>query len=292
MDENIYQGTTPTCAIRSQQIILRDYGIQIPQEELKNYAEQQGWYDEVGGTSVSSIGNLLTMCGVGVHVTENNTFDNLLRELNAGHRVIVGVDARELWAEPESKEHEFFSSIEHADHALIVAGIRFDTLHPEQSVAILTDPGRGDAYIEYPLEHFRHAWGDSHFYMMATNEPAPYQYNAETQSMEASPFQTSYTISKFPFHNEFSHLYDMGSNQDSEVHEDDSNVASSYGDHDDTWSGDHSDSDTYGDHSDSDTYDDHSDSDTCSDSVGYDSEDSDYSLSSGDDGSVYGSDEY
>lgn len=30
LDLNIFQGTTPSCAVRCQQIIMRDYGIQIP----------------------------------------------------------------------------------------------------------------------------------------------------------------------------------------------------------------------------------------------------------------------
>lgn len=48
-DTNIYQGRDPICAIRCQEMILRDYGIQIPKEELTAYATEQGvvsrnWY--------------------------------------------------------------------------------------------------------------------------------------------------------------------------------------------------------------------------------------------------------
>ena len=41
-DTNIYQGRDPICAIRCQEMILRDYGIQIPKEELTAYATEQG----------------------------------------------------------------------------------------------------------------------------------------------------------------------------------------------------------------------------------------------------------
>lgn len=37
-DSNVWQGNQPTCAIRSQEIILRDYGICHTQEELIEFA--------------------------------------------------------------------------------------------------------------------------------------------------------------------------------------------------------------------------------------------------------------
>ena len=56
-DQNIFQGTTPSCAVRCQQIIMRDYGIQIPQEDLMDYAAQKGWYNPEDGTMTKDIGN-------------------------------------------------------------------------------------------------------------------------------------------------------------------------------------------------------------------------------------------
>lgn len=214
-DSSIFQGSSPICAIRSQQIIMRDYGIQIPQDELIGYSEAQGWYDE-DGTRKSAIGNLLSICGIGVHTSENNNIYDLVNELQAGHRVIVGVDSHELWSEPGSKEWEFYNSRDHADHALIVAGLRIDPTHPEDNTVILTDPGQGNVYIEYPMTHFVEAWRDANFYMMATDEPAPYQYNEETHMMELSNFATDYTVAQFPFYNEFSSLYDF---EDSDIYE-------------------------------------------------------------------------
>lgn len=202
-DNAVYQGTQPTCAIRCQQIILRDYGIQIPQNELASYAQEKGWFDG-DGTRMGDIGNLLETCGVGVHASTGNSIEDLLDELNAGHRVIVGVDSRELWAEPGSEAWQFFNSIDNPDHAIIVAGMRIDPDYPDNNTVILTDPGRGDAFIEYPMEHFRQAWEDAHFFMMATDEAAPYQYNAERSCMEPSNFATDYSVAEFPFHNELS----------------------------------------------------------------------------------------
>lgn len=208
-DENIFQGTTPSCAVRCQQIIMRDYGIQIPQDELMDYATLKGWYNPEDGTATGDIGNILEACRIGTHMSFNNSIFDLLNELINGHRVIVSVDSHELWAEYGSDEWNFYQQLQNPDHAVVVAGARIDPLNPEDSTIILTDPGRGDAFIEYKMEHFVQAWQDSEFYMMATDIPAPYQYNELTGKMEFSNFATDYAIAEFPFHNEFSDIYQL-----------------------------------------------------------------------------------
>jgi hypothetical protein len=205
-DYNIFQGVEPTCAIRSQEIILRDFGIQIPQEELKQYASHMGWYDE--GTPEEAIGNLLETCNVSTHTAHCDSVYDIINELKDGHRVIVTLDSHEIWAEPGSFEYEFYKLIPNPDHALIVSSICIDPDNPESSKVILTDPGSG-SILEYDIERFAHAWGDSNCYMMATDEPAPYQYNPETQTMEMSNFATDYAIQEFPFHNEFSNIWQV-----------------------------------------------------------------------------------
>lgn len=206
-DTRIFQGTEPTCAIRSQQIILRDFGIQIPQDELTQYSTDMGWYGN--GTPVPCIGNLLEACGVHTHVCEGATVADLVSELNAGHRVLITVDAKELWADPDSEEYEFYHGLVNPNHALVVAGLKIDPYNPRDVSVILCDPGPGHAYISYPLEKLHHAWGDGNFYMLATDEAAPYQYNEVSGKMEFSNFATEYTVSEFPFHNEFSDIYEI-----------------------------------------------------------------------------------
>ena len=63
--------------------------------------------------------------------------------------------------------------------------------------------------MEYDFEHFAHAWKDSKCFMMATDEPAPFQYNAETGCMELSNFATEFSIQEFPFHNEFTDIWQV-----------------------------------------------------------------------------------
>jgi hypothetical protein len=224
-DPNIDQGPQPSCAIRSQEIILRDYGIAIPQEELIQYAMQNGWYnpDPVsGGTPRQCVGNILDACGIPTKRTENATIYDIIAELREGHRVIVSVDANELWikkqpalvnrmfGEFKNKVQDAFDAlngVQGANHALIVAGVTVNPKDPSDIRVTLIDSGRGDACIEYKLSDFEEALEDSNHYMISTTIPAPYQYNFETQEMEPSSFNTDYipSMASLPngIHNEF-----------------------------------------------------------------------------------------
>lgn len=204
-DYNIFQGHDPICAIRCQEMIMRDYGIQIPKDELVEYATEQGWYHGTG-TKQIDVGNLLETCNIGTHSQHCDSVYDLINELKDGHRVIVGVDSHELWAESGSEEYEFYKNLTNADHALIVTSVNVDPNNPENSTVVLTDPGNG-SIMTYDFEKFAHSWKDSNYFMMATDEPAPYQYNAETECMELSNFATEYTIEEFPFHNEFTDIW-------------------------------------------------------------------------------------
>lgn len=203
-DENLFQGNQPTCAIRSQEIVLRDFGIQIPQEELVKYATEQGWYD--GGTPMECVGNLLDTCNISTHRVEGASIYDLINELNAGHRVIVGVDAHEIWQDQGPIGNWLARHITDPNHALIVTSLNVDVEDPSKTTVLLTDPGSGEI-IECPYDRYAHAWKDANCFMVATDEAAPYQYNPDTKQMEYSNFATEYSISEFPFSNEFSDIY-------------------------------------------------------------------------------------
>lgn len=196
-DPLICQGNEGVCAIRSQQIILRDYGVDIPLETLKEFAISQGWYDPSGegGTPMICTGYILEACGIHVEQRLDGTVYDLINELAQGHRVIVGVDANELWADREGslfkKTHEYFKDIfngEEANHALIVAGVEVNPNDPDDVKVILTDPGTGDLRLEYSLDDFMDAWQDSDCFMVSTTTPAPLQYDAVNKRMIPSNF--------------------------------------------------------------------------------------------------------
>lgn len=224
-DPVIYQGAQPTCAIRSQEIILRDYGISIPQEELVKYAIENGWYNpdlEKGGTPRDATGNLLDAMGIETQRYDNATIFDIISELRVGHRVIVSVDANELWIKNEPKLYKrLFGEISNrvsdkiddmlgvqgANHALIVAGVNVNPSDPSDMRVVLIDSGSGDVCIEYKFSAFKKAWDDSHCHMVTTTIPAPFQYNYETHQMEPSNFNTEYMSSMVEMpvglHNQF-----------------------------------------------------------------------------------------
>lgn len=212
-DSRIWQGNQPTCAIRCQEIILREYGIYHTQEELIEFAKQNGWFDPdpvKGGTDKYAIGNILDACGIPTTRTENATIYDIISELKAGHRVIVSVDANELWVKKEpnifkralaqvknkaNDEIQDFLGIEGANHALIVAGVNVNPKDPSDIKVTLIDSGTGDVCVQYTFKEFHCAWSDGHCRMISTDIPAPFQYNYHTHQIEPSNIATKYSPS-------------------------------------------------------------------------------------------------
>lgn len=206
--ENIYdpiyikQPDDHSCGLRSQQIILRDFGIDIPFEDLEKYALDAGVYSE-NGTYTYDIGKVLEMAGVGMHQVKGSTMYDLTSELAQGHRVIVSVDADELWHNNtfKGKVTNWLSDVfghQGGNHALIVAGIEVNPSNPSDIQVVLTDPGAGHLRIEYPLKQFMDAWKDSNCFMAATDCPAPYQYDVTTGMEVPSNFYVEHNYNN-PF---------------------------------------------------------------------------------------------
>lgn len=172
------QSHADTCAIRCQEYILQQFtGINFPENFLVNEAKQHGWYEPGHGTSMQDVGNLLELHGVAVNRFVDANVFNLANELSLGHKVIIGVDSGVLWGHNSTMDslldtiHRSLHLPSSADHAVVVSGI--DTTDPYHPKVIISDPGDGKAVASYPLEQFLNAWEGSHFYMVATKEPAP-----------------------------------------------------------------------------------------------------------------------
>lgn len=165
----VYQYYPDTCAIRSQQLILKDFGIEISQEELIQQAHDHGWYAPGEGTSPLDVGKLLELNGVPVRQYENGNIFSLVNELAQGHKVIVGVDANELWNDGPDWLDQL--GVNTPNHALLVSNI--DTTDPDNITVTLTDPGTGDVAKVYSFEQFEDAWRDSNCFVVATQDPAP-----------------------------------------------------------------------------------------------------------------------
>lgn len=159
-----------TCAIKSQQLILNEFGIQVSEDQLVQYSINNGWYDG-NGTAMEDVGKILADAGIPCTQSIDANVYDLANELAQGHKVIVAVDSGELWNNSilDWLKDIFFG--ETPDHALIVAGI--DMSDPNNPMVILTDPGTGQAAQPYPLDQFMDAWGDSHNFMVSTDLPSP-----------------------------------------------------------------------------------------------------------------------
>jgi len=209
----IQQPDDHSCALRSQQIVLRDFGIDIPFEDLERIALEAGVYTNQG-TYTCDIGKVLEIAGVGMHQVPGSTIYDLTNELAQGHRVIVSVDAHELWYNDSimGKMTNWFNDVfgeQGGNHALIVAGVEVNPDDPSDVKVVLTDPGSGDLRIEYPLDQFMDAWQDSNCFMAATDDPAPYQYDPMTGMEVPSNFYTQFTYNQFVANNSYQLNPDM-----------------------------------------------------------------------------------
>lgn len=179
----IQQQAGDTCAIKSQQLIMQQFGIPATEEQLVQRALDLGIYTSDGttGTSAQHVGILLDDAGIAINQTPNATIFDLTNELAQGHKVIVGVDSGELWARDRGLWEQFKEwwedlwGNEIADHALIVTSI--DNTNPNDPRVVLTDPGSGEIR-HYPLEQFMNAWRDSSCFMVSTDiAPAEFAAN-------------------------------------------------------------------------------------------------------------------
>jgi predicted double-glycine peptidase len=165
-EEWVHQTTDYTCAVVSQEMILHEYGIEVSEEELMDVATEHGWLSP-GGTSLEDMAQLLEYYGVESHMEESGDFEDLMRELAQGHKVIVAVDSGEIWGGDASD-----GDVDGADHAVVVTGI--DMSDPDNPMVIVNDPGDpSGAGKAYPLEEFLDAWRDSDCRYVATDEPPP-----------------------------------------------------------------------------------------------------------------------
>ena len=202
-----------SCALRSQQIVLRDFGIDIPFKDLERIALDAGVYSNEG-TYTYDIGKVLELAGVGMHQVPGSSFYDLTNELAQGHRVIVSVDADELWYNDSFTDklknwlNDAFT-VQGGNHALIVAGVEVNPNNPKDINVVLTDPGTGDLRIEYPINQFMSAWRDSNCFMAATNDPAPYQYDIASGKEIPSNFLVEQHINDFIANNSYQLSPDM-----------------------------------------------------------------------------------
>jgi hypothetical protein len=155
------QETATSCAVASQEFVLDQLtGKDYTEAQLRNLAEDNGWYTPEGGTPMYDVGELLRSQGLDVESDCGNSLSDIVNCLENGGAVIVGVDAYEVYG----VGNDFGPGMD-ANHALQVIGI--DQSDPGNPMVILNDPGtENGAGAMVPMHQFMDAWADSDNYMV------------------------------------------------------------------------------------------------------------------------------
>lgn len=157
-----------TCAIVSQKYILDSYlDYDVTENELVEHATKNGYYYPGSGTFPEDVGKLLEDYGVAVERTEGNNFNDILEKLKTNEKIIVGVDANEIWANSSSEQLKDLFFMPEANHAVQVIGY-----NNESQTVILNDPGHPDGKgIKVNLSDFEKAWQDSNNFIVSATQP-------------------------------------------------------------------------------------------------------------------------
>jgi hypothetical protein len=172
------QKGSDTCAIVSQEFILDELtGHDFTEEELKQVATANGWYSP-GGTPLYAVGNLLEAYGIPIERRDGYTFHDLESKLANGQKVIVSIDADEIWTPGKNlAEDDYLKDNpgmpgQSPNHAVQVIGI--DYSNPDQPMVILNDPGISSGKGSMiPADEFIGAWADSNHFMVSTLTGTP-----------------------------------------------------------------------------------------------------------------------
>ena len=112
-----------SCALRAQQHVLKMFGIDISEANLRKDAIAHGEYatKDHSGTLIPDVGNLLERKGIDVHRYQGATLAHLISELAQGHKIIVGIDANEVLASGIQKPIEWLKDriVKNPNHAVV-----------------------------------------------------------------------------------------------------------------------------------------------------------------------------
>lgn len=167
MDEWEYQGNTNRCAIYSQKFIIEEFTDQeLDIEDMADIAEENGWFTEEGGTPLVHMNKLLDYYGVENEMSYGNDMEDIKDCLEDGGRVIVAIDADEIWY---GENDNVYVPADGVNHAVEVIGI--DWSNPEEPMVIINDSGSpsGNGSM-IPLDTFMDAWEDGNCQMITCIE--------------------------------------------------------------------------------------------------------------------------
>lgn len=161
-----------SCAIVAQINIYESLtGYQLPEEIVCRFAEEAGWYDQQTGTLVIDTGNLLEALGIPIERSFDCSIGDIAGALSNGDKVMVCLDASEIWNPYRELSTDLPLEQNDAGHAVWVTGLDRE---PDGSLkVILNDSGSGEGkMMAVDSADFMNAWQDSACFM-AVAKTAP-----------------------------------------------------------------------------------------------------------------------
>jgi hypothetical protein len=148
-----------SCAVVAQISVYESItGEYISETAAANYAQAQGWFDPNGGTTLEYADSLLDVLGIPTEEYKNATIDTIAQALYQGDKVIVWLDASEIWDPVYSTTGEPMEQ-DDLGHAVWVTGIQ---QFSDGSIDIyLNDSGTPDGQLSaVGYGDFMNAWND------------------------------------------------------------------------------------------------------------------------------------
>ena len=158
-----------SCAVAVQTDILNDFGINVSEAEMRELGEEHGIFSETSGTPIEDVGKLLELHGIEVERGHHFDLDDLMEAKSNGEKVIIGLDANEIWNAPGCDDSLLETltggliDIPTAGHAVEFKGVVED--FDGQYYVVIDDPGHPHGHnVRIPLDDFDDAWDDfGHF---------------------------------------------------------------------------------------------------------------------------------
>ena len=158
-----------SCAVVAQICVYESLtGEYISEDAASYYAQQQGWFDPLTGTSPENTGNILNALGINTYQVDAS-LSGLEYALAWGDKPIVGLDASEIW----NPQYDLYGNPVEQDfqgHAVWVTGIDYES---DGSVGIiLNDSGTSSGMASVVgYSDFMNAWQDTNYFVAVADNP-------------------------------------------------------------------------------------------------------------------------
>jgi hypothetical protein len=166
-------GFLGTCGLVSCEDILRQFGLNVTENDVVRYAIENGrCYTEGepaqnGGTTPIDQAAILTDHGVPAHVEVNSSVEQLADYVEQGRGIIIEVNAGVLWNDPN-----YYGNGE-MNHAIVVTGVDRDPSTGAVLGVYINDSGNGNSGQRIEVDQLRQMWIDPGGILVVTDTARP-----------------------------------------------------------------------------------------------------------------------